>query len=984
MQFYPPPAFYRFVQRHFHLLFWPVLAAAFLAAFIELKDRTYLQNEEAPKGIGSLEFGRTRAIDMAIVNSWKKDTLDRTTFDECRDTPPTINRLRKARADIYLDYLFILLYTALAVIIIAALQIRVGREGKFISSLLLWLALLAGICDGVENAGMLRFIQDGSEGTTTAGDTTAGLTRIMAITKFGILALLAIAYLPYTLIVRDNGLQWLSGYLREKALQLFRYRVILVSVAVFSLPIWIMDQGQDLLVNSNSTDTGVLLFITVVMTAAALNWWLAKLFFEKTYRSPVFPLTEPLLTDPAQQAAEKKVSRYLGICTILIPAVAILNALQILRIHFPLDIFPPILWLIALLAIFFVLIQQDIACKLYTRAEQRWGEKNSRRIIRSILLSTGFILPALIRFLILQEQKEAPASLVWLFYHLLLLALTFWIFISTRNNVFAENGWLGKKIGRPIVGLSLVLAILFVYFNCFPLSILSLNCNYLSLPLLLAGIIFYILLFTFLIRLSLHKKINFVFFIVALGLIISATSTNDYHAVNLRPTVQRTSPPAAIPLADYFSGWLLARKDEIDSAGDTYPVFLVNSYGGGIKAAAFTNMVISYLDGATMKNNKRHKAFEHYVFSISGASGGTIGAAVQCAWRARHLDHDNIAYDLDSFRNFYGHDFLTPVLGTALGRDVWASALGYPLWKDRSAIQEYIWAGAGQRSLGVDMGQDFNALWDTARTNPARYEVPLLFSNTLNVDDGLKGIMTTVKLTSEDFPGTIFIRDRITALSKEHKKASDGLLSMSLATGAFLSARFPFISPSGKMGPGYHFMDGGAKDNSGASTSEAIFLSLARQACREMGNQKDTVMARLMKKIRFYFVSITNSPYYDPGTRQLVSSRFEPLSPLVGIINSGIYGNAQAADNILQFRYGLDSTQFRGIRPDYSSVWVTGTCVPDGHDGFYKPVLPLGWQISEPSLTRLRRSFDTDMIQSYNPAGIRKILKVLGTQVVKK
>src|SRR4051812_15868383 len=125
MHFYPPPAFYRYIQRHFHLLFWPVLAAAFLVAFIELKDRSYLQNEEAPKGIGSLELGRTGAIDKAIVASWKKDTLDRTRFDECRDSPLIINRLRKARADIYLDYLFILLYTALAIIIIAALQARV-------------------------------------------------------------------------------------------------------------------------------------------------------------------------------------------------------------------------------------------------------------------------------------------------------------------------------------------------------------------------------------------------------------------------------------------------------------------------------------------------------------------------------------------------------------------------------------------------------------------------------------------------------------------------------------------------------------------------------------------------------------------------------------------------------------------------------------------------------------------------------------------
>jgi hypothetical protein len=306
---------------------------------------------------------------------------------------------------------------------------------------------------------------------------------------------------------------------------------------------------------------------------------------------------------------------------------------------------------------------------------------------------------------------------------------------------------------------------------------------------------------------------------------------------------------------------------------------------------------------------------------------------------------------------------------------VWASAAGYPLWKDRSAIQESVWEGFGHRSLDISLDQDFNAIWqDTTPANPARFEVPLLFSNTLNVDDGLKGIMAPVELSHTDFPGTIFIRERIAALNALRKKEKDTPVYLPLMTGAFLSARFPFISPSGKMGPGYHFMDGGGKDNSGASTSEAIFISLARQGCRKPG--KDSLFAQLMKKVRFYFVSITNSPYYNPDTRRLVSNRFEPVSPLVGIINSGINGNAQAADNTIQVRYLSDSTQFPGIRSDYSSVWITATCVKDGKGKFYSPVLPLGWQISAPSLERMRNTFEQDMIQSYNKEGLRKLLKI--------
>jgi len=966
---------YDVVYRNFTALFWPVFAVTFIVAFLQLKDQTYLQNDLAPRGIISLELGRSRTIDSAIVQSWRQDSINRAATDPCQSAPLTINRTRRARTDVYADFLFILLYTTLGIIIIAGLQARIKQAGTAFSNILLLLPIVAGICDIIENAGMLRFIQDGIDGTVSTGSFTAGLTRTMALVKFGILGFLLCLYIPYTLIMKDGGLQWLSAYIRAKTLQLFRYRVIIVSILAFTTPIWMMDQGQDLLVNSNSSDTGVMLFIVIVLVAAFLHWWLAKLFFEDKYKGPVCPMTEPAITDPERAASEKKVSRYLGVITILLPATAILNALQVLRIPFPLDIFPPVIWLIALLSIFFVLIRFDIAKRIYGYMYARWGSSPAKFVTIGAWLTFGFVLPVLIRYLVLGDQGYTPQSLFWLFFHLLLLALAFWIFVSTRGYIFNEEGWWCKKIGWPIILGSGALAVSFVIFNISPFTILRLDCNYLTLPVLLSGIIFYIMIFTLLIRISLWLKINLVLFIVTAGLVIAISIPNDYHAVRLTP---KPATPS-ISLNDYFRNWLLHRKNEILNAPGEYPVFLVNTYGGGIKAAAFTNMVFSYLDSTLIHDGKEHKGFGHYAFSVSGASGGTIGAAVQCAYRARYLDSSAENYSLSHFQNFYKHDFLTPVLGNMIGRDVWASVAGYPLWRDRSAIQEGIWEGFGHRTLDITLDNDFNAIWDTTASNPASYEVPLLFSNTLNVDDGLKGIMAPVVLTHSDFPGTIFIQERVAALNAQRKKERASPVSISLMTGAFLSARFPFISPSGKIGPGYHFMDGGGKDNSGASTSESIFISLARQGCRKPGGTSDSLFSQLIKKVRFYFVSITNSPYYNPDNRQLVSNRFEPISPLVGLVNSGINGNAQAADNTLQFRYNSDSTQFPGIRSDYSAVWITATCVKDGKGRSYTPVLPLGWQISAPSLERMSSSFSQEMIKSYNKEGIRKILAAMAS-----
>lgn len=957
-----------FIRRHFHVLFWPTLIGAFLLGFIQQHHQVYLCNDTAPKGIIDLETGRSRTLDSNIIASWKKDTLDINSFDECRDSAIAINRLKIARNDVrYADTAFILFYTLLNIIIIMTLQGRQSKQRPRFTLALIILAILAGVCDLIENQGMLRFIEEGLyTGNTHPRDNIAVLTRIMALTKFGILALLAGVYLPLTLIFRDNALRILSDYLRAKALQLFRYRVIIASMLIFTIPIWMMDQGQDLLVNSNASDTGVFLFITVILIAAAINWWLSKLFFEREYRSPLYPLNEPVIHDPTLLTAEKKVSRFLGVASILIPATAILNALQVLRIHFPLDIFPPILWLIALLACFYALIKHDIAGQCYIKLETRFGRPTAPRLVYGILLTLAFILPALIRFCIVSDMRQAPSSLSWLFIQLLLLAIAGWIFFSTRNNIFNKEGWLGKKIGWPITIAGTILIGGFVFFNIRPLSILSLDCNYLSLPLLLAGIVCYIVVFTFLIRISLRTKINFLFFIIAAALFISATATTDYHDVKIIAPQQPASKKTPAPDLDrYFRNWVLSRAAEIDSAKDSYPVFLVNTYGGGIKAAAFTNMVLTSLDEYMIANSKTHRNFGHYIFSISGASGGTIGAAVQCAFWSRHPATDTAAYHTAAFSSFYQHDFLSPILTAMLGRDVLASITPIGGWNDRSAIQEDTWTGFGKKHLDIDLGQNFDNIWNTnART---AYEIPLLFSNTLNVDDGLKGIMAPVRLREKDFPGTIFVRDRIDALHAQ---------GLSLATGAFLSARFPFISPSGKMGAGYHFMDGGGKDNSGASTSEAIFLTLARTACGS-GKTGDSTFARYAKKLKFYFVSITNNPFYDPDTRKLVSNRFEPISPIVGIINSGIYGNAQTADETLRDRYAADTLQYQGIHPSYTTIWITGSCISDGNNGFFKPVLPLGWQISEPSLNRLNQSFSPEKLRSYNQMGIPNIRNIM-------
>jgi len=341
----------------------------------------------------------------------------------------------------------------------------------------------------------------------------------------------------------------------------------------------------------------------------------------------------------------------------------------------------------------------------------------------------------------------------------------------------------------------------------------------------------------------------------------------------------------------------------------------------------------------------------------------------------------------DRFDNFYRHDFLTPTLAGILGRDMLSpgladglTALKLPLWDDRAAIQDELWTRYG-RELGVHLDCEFNSLWDPRMTGPLAYDIPLLFANTLNIDDGVKGICAPVTLDPVDFKETISVRDRIDTLNASAPQGEDTQMSISLITGAFLSARFPYISPTGKMGPNFHFLDGGGKDNSGASTSAALFFALSRYIREEMDTSKNAGYVRLLKQLRLYFVSISNSATSTlnippPDDKRKVVNRFEPLNPLVGIINSGINGNAMEADSALRSRFKRNP-YFASVYGGYFSVWPNTFCINKGTDSAYCPLAPLGWQISEPSLKRMVTNFTLDSL-ARNPEGILKILRVEG------
>ena len=924
-----------------------------------LGHKKYLELHRAPDGIVSLELAGTDSAASAIAKLWSSDTINTSLYSKCncdsdvyayRVNPVSndkkVNRIGVAKDDIFADFFFIVFYVCFLLVVI----IKLETPGNKWVPLFAALPVIAGLCDYIEDFGMLAYL-DTKGAYPVHSIFREPFYTIASRLKFGILIFLVFAYIPVRLY-HDDILKEVSVYLQSKIRQAWRYRVVLLSLGLFALPLWISDQGQDLLVNINNSDAGVCIFLAIIALTAFLNWWVAKLFFQDVYDDKkhyrLMPSTEPFIPNPEKLKIEKRASRFFGVISFLIPAFAILQALDASKINYTFNFILPVIWLILTAVLFYLVIRRDYIENWYDKRSPGF-KKKALGIIAVLIFIMTFVLPLFfrIRFVTRDDYKEmSPLDLTFLSLDLILMAVAFLIFVSLRNKIIPPYWhWLREKIGIPIYIKACLLALSFLLLNTAPLRFSSrLTWNFICIPALFCGFIFYMLLFTWLIRLSKFKKINFTLLLFSVCLILNLTLKNNFH--NLRYISRdndSSDSTSRISLKDYLASWILHRKNEIDTSDKNryYPVFLVNTYGGGIRASSFTSLVIHKLNDSVRNwDSGLGQPFEHFVFSYSGASGGTIGAAVMCAYRHDFL-LNNVTHPMtDSLLlDFYNKDYLTTLVSGTLGRDIWAASAGLDLWYDRSAVQEKLWEHHLEMEWNVNFRNDFYSYWDI-HAEKTRYEIPLLFSNTCNVDDGLKGILSPVRLDHNDFPSTDFVEDQTPPKQ-----------TIALSTAAFISARFPWISPTAKTGANYHFIDGGIKENSGAETSENIYLALHRFMALPKDSLEKIVpgLSPYIKKIRIFLVSIGNSSHSRSGPERKVTNLFQLTSPLIALYNSGVDGNSHKADSTIHFRYP----------EDYTSIWPDVDCI--SYDTLnkadkYSPALPLGWQISIGALRRLASS----------------------------
>lgn len=444
--------------------------------------------------------------------------------------------------------------------------------------------------------------------------------------------------------------------------------------------------------------------------------------------------------------------------------------------------------------------------------------------------------------------------------------------------------------------------------------------------------------------------------------------------------VRRVAPgheaAAAIEPEARFRDWLDAQDDD----EDTVPLVMVTASGGGIRAAAWTATMLDCVFDLGASGPSRDdvpaqcpQAPFGRLFAANGASGGNVGIASAVA------EHLAPSGEPDWIDSSLGDDHITASLVQQLFREApnllprlrWGSDRAAHLersweasWPDREGNDPCYEADKGFVALQVDCGVD----------------VPLMLFNGTNTRDGCRVNIAAVDAdggrrgcrSSADLDPAGAGDGNTTGTARW--PASDDLLDLlcdkdvPFSTAAFLGARFPFVSPAGRVPAAcgeeaMSVVDGGYRDNSGASQMADLWRQLAPLVAEHNARGDGPC-------VRPILVTITNG-YRSTVTASPPDSFSELLRPIEALTSVGIDRGPELLQRLVGEVEGAPT--------------AVGDCAdadPERFDFALRKLpgsrAPLGWTLSSATLDEFEsqlQDFGDDDDTSHTLTDLRDILR---------
>lgn len=386
----------------------------------------------------------------------------------------------------------------------------------------------------------------------------------------------------------------------------------------------------------------------------------------------------------------------------------------------------------------------------------------------------------------------------------------------------------------------------------------------------------------------------------------------------------------------YLRKWFDQRLKnlEVNDTTSNFPVYLVLSNGGASRAGKWTASVLSSLQDTSYRKDPSD-SFRDHILCIAGASGGSVG---NCTFYSLLKASHQGEIRGDEFRvhadRYFEADFLTFTLARLLGPDMLRHLLPFniPLDNRADALEKVIGKGSGDALLNGYFERPVTEVFDTTGA------LPILFINTTQVDNGMPGVISTVRLPEGSQ------RQDVLALA-DSMSIREGKGNVRLSTAAVLSSRFPYVSPAGKVFDRY-YVDGGYFDNSGAGA----VLELIHELNTFLTDTSHAAIMKFRRRFTFHIVHITNSEVIPSPSRDihpLTNDVFAPVLTLAGMQGS----STSISDGILThaFRqFNADTANAMIVYSLYDETWD-----PVKHEGEFEEGYPMSWALSDYQINRM-------------------------------
>ena len=450
------------------------------------------------------------------------------------------------------------------------------------------------------------------------------------------------------------------------------------------------------------------------------------------------------------------------------------------------------------------------------------------------------------------------------------------------------------------------------------------------------------------------RRVPVLTFFAVWFLITSMLNTTDhYHDVRLGPPLPASAAPVSVQAA--VDEWLGRHPSTATGTGgrQQVPMLFVSASGGGIRAAYWTAMVLNCLfsPNPVQQECAGDPLDQSTVFAESGISGGSLGLVTDRVLAGTGRRYGEVLDD----------DLVSPDAAALAFRDMPASWLRLePSGIDRAAVLEQAWERAA--------GSLRTGLFADARDGSGRLRFPLLLLNGATVDDGCR-LNGSVLATAAGIGGpspvpgtedcrslTQFDPGRSDPGSTSDPSALVGSKDLydylcgpdstdrhdiALSTAALLSARFPYISPTGALNGCQepqrrtYDIDGGLLESSGVSSLTEIWTRIAGdiQAINDNPTGTVCIQPRLLMIDNGY---VQSAPGSAPGQPQELLAPIQGQS-LVTDVRSARAEHAAA----LAFDHAFGRLGCPGTPTATSRV---AHLLPVARPG---PRAPLGWSLSK-------------------------------------